>query len=177
MEKVRRIGLLHHGYTDNGLADRDYRRGEEGADDGSIVVPMPMTPLGSVQHLFTEYADYDVDEDGGFHLGRRNVNLEDPFKKVAEPHDPLHSPESLAMHLHTTEVASVYSSDRRTRRSDSPGPMFTAIGTWTTSSYVFNPLSLTPQHIIPQNARLAMVGQEIYPGSIESDDLKDECHC
>jgi hypothetical protein len=105
------------------------------------------------------------------------MNWEHPFKKMAEPHEQIQSPESLAMHLHESEVASVYSSGPRTRRSDSPGPVFTAIGTWATPSHVFKPLTLTPQHIIPRDARLAMVGQEIYPGSIASDDLKDECHC
>jgi hypothetical protein len=140
-------------------------------------MPTPTTPLGPTQNLVTEYADYDMDENGGFRLGRRNINWEHPFEKATEPQKRMPSPESLAMHHHKTEVVSVYSSGPRTCCSDSPGPVFTTIGTWTTPSHVFNPLLLTPQHIIPRDARLTMVGQEMYPGSIESDDLKDECHC
>jgi hypothetical protein len=158
--------------TDNGLADRDYRRGEEGVDDENIVTPMPAPPLGPVQHLYTEYADYKMDENGGFQLGTRNVNWEHPFKEVGE-HQERIQPDSLAMHFPKTEEASVYSSGPRTGRSDSPEPVLTAMGAWATPSYVFNPLSLTPQHIIPRDARLAMVGQEVYPGSIETDDLED----
>lgn len=139
-------------------------------------MPMPLKPLGPVQqrHFYTQYADYDADEEGGFQLGRRNMNWEHPFKKVENPCDRIQSPVSLAMHLHKIEAASAYSSSPRTSRSESPGPVFTGMGTWTATSYVFNPLSLTPQHVIPRDARLALVGQEIYPGSIESDDLDDE---
>ena len=135
---------------------------------------MPMKRPGPLQHLFTEYADYDVDEHGGFRLGRRNERWEYPFKEVADSCERTQSPESLAMCLHSTEAISVYSSAPRTRRSDSPGPMYTAIGTWTPPSFVFNPLMLTPQHIVPRDARLAMVGQGMYPNAIGSDDLADD---
>lgn len=135
---------------------------------------MPMSPLGSIQHLFTEYADYDLDEHGGFRLGRRKISWANPFKEVADSIERVQSPESLTMHLHKIEAVSVYSSGPRTRRSDSPGPVYTAIGTWTSQSFVFNPLTLTPQRIIPPDACLALVGQQIYPDSIKSDDLTDD---
>lgn len=127
------------------------------------MVPMPMKP---VQHLFTEYADYDVDEHGGFRLGRRNENWVYPFKEVADSYERNQTAKSLNIHLHKADAISVYSSGPRTRRSDSPGPIYTAIGTWTST--------LTAQQMVPRDARLAMVGQEMYPDSIGSDDLADD---
>jgi hypothetical protein len=148
---------------------------------------------GPVRNVFTAFADFDVDEDGGFQLGRKNVNLEDPFCQVQpEPLDHVQAADSLAIHFRSNEdrTWSLSSSSFRTRHSGSPGPGLIAIGTWT-GSYVFHPLSLAPQHLIPREANLASVGDEDhassncaasnyatssygYPGTIDSDDLVDE---
>ncbi|QDS72929.1 hypothetical protein FKW77_008104 [Venturia effusa] len=158
----------------------DYQRGDEGVEDDSIMVPMPMKPLGPVQHLFTEYADYDVDEHGGFRLGRGKYVWEYPFKEVCDSYERVQSPQSLAMHPHNAEAASLYSSGPQTRRSDSPGPIFTAIclntiGTWTAPSgyRVFTPLALTTQDILLPDECSTVAEQAMYPDSIESGELED----
>jgi len=169
-------------------ADRNFLRGEEGAEDNGMAISRPVSPVqGPVRDLFTEFADYEVDVNGYFRLGRKNVNVEHPFRKLQlERQGSPHASDSRVVHVHSSKAQSHSSGHLYSGPS---GPVLSAIGTWP-GSYVFKPLALAPQHIIPHDAHLPPVGEEFptssrvasryaasnygYPGSVESGDLEDD---
>lgn len=169
-------------------ADRNYLKGEEGASDDGFAMSPPVTTFQvPVRNLFTEFADYEVDEHGYFQLGWKNVNVDHPFHNL--PPERQGSPQasdSRAVHVHSSDA---HSSSSGYLYTGPPGPALNSIGTWA-GSLVFHPLALAPQYIIPHDAHLPSVGEEFptsngaasryaasnygYPGSVEPEDLEDD---
>ncbi|TLD24422.1 hypothetical protein E2P81_ATG11758 [Venturia nashicola] len=133
-------------------ADRDYQRGEEGMDEESVGMPKTMN-IGSSQHLFKEYTDYDVDEHGVFRQGQQKIDLGKP--------------------LHGVSIRLVLERAAAIVLVQLVQPLELGHQVMNRTIIQFDPLTLAPQHMMPQDACLALVGQQMYPHSIKSDDLAD----
>jgi hypothetical protein len=106
--------------------------------------------------------------------------MEDPFRTITG-HPKLlarvGSPDSLVNHIHSSDEPSVSSSGILTRRSSTPGPVFSGLGSWTGYHFHLPPLPLSPQWQIPQKPHFQHVSHNEtsneYPESIPSEDLND----